>query len=110
MSKLKFVFLFFISLLICCASETGNEAREKEADRSNDSTNKILKELRVAEKAQQLDTLFKNKAKIAGFNGCVLVAQRGQVIYKNSFGFANLKTKDSLKINSAFQLASSTLR
>lgn len=106
MSQFKFVFFFFISLLICCASETSNESREKGFAFSNDSISKILKELRVTEKAQQLDTLFKNKAKLAGFNGCVLVAQKGQIIYNNSFGFSNFKTKDSLKINSAFQLAS----
>lgn len=106
MSQLKFVFLFFISLLLCCASETGDQAREKEFAASNDSVLKVRKEIRASEKAQRLDTLFKNKAKLAGFNGCVLVAQKGQVIYKNSFGFSNLKTKDSLQINSAFQLAS----
>ena len=96
MSQLKFVFPFFICLLICCASETSNEAREKEVARSNDSLTKILKELRAAEKAQQLDTLFKNKARIAGFNGCVLVAQKGQIIYKNSFGFSNCKDRKSV--------------
>ena len=106
MTQFKFVLLFFISLLLCCASETAEDRREKEFVGSNDSINKVLKELRAAEKAQQLDTLFKNKVKLAGFNGCVLVAQKGQVIYKNSFGFSNFKTKDSLKINSAFQLAS----
>lgn len=106
MSQFKFVLIFFISLLICCASETAEDKREKEFAGSNDSISKVLKDLRAIEKAQQLDTLFKNKAKIAGFNGCVLVAQKGQVIYKNSFGYSNFKTKDSLKINSAFQLAS----
>ena len=102
----KIIFLFFVVVFFCCASETAEDKREKEYVGSNDSINKILKDLRVSEKAKQLDTLFKNKAKLAGFNGCVLVAQKGQIIYKNSFGFSNFKTKDSLKINSAFQLAS----
>lgn len=106
MSQFKFVLIFFISLLICCASETAEDKREKEYAGSNDSIKKVLKDIRANEKAQQLDTLFKNKAKLAGFNGCVLVAQKGQIIYKNSFGYSNFKTKDSLKINSAFQLAS----
>ena len=82
MSQLKFVFLFFISLLLCCASETGDQAHEKEFAASNDSILKVRKEIRASEKAQRLDTLFKNKAKLAGFNGCVLVAQKGQVIYE----------------------------
>lgn len=61
-----------------------------------------------SEKGKLLNTLFKNKVKTFGFNGCVLIAQKGQIIYKNVFGFSNLKTKDSLKINSAFQLASTS--
>lgn len=107
MTQFKIVFLFFVSLLICCASETGDASKQKELEeQGNDSIAKVLKKLNASEKAQQLDTLFKNKAKLAGFNGCVLVAQKGQIIYENSFGFSNLKTKDSLRLNSAFQLAS----
>jgi len=103
---IKFSFLFFLVVFFCCASQTDENGHVKQAPLSQDSINKFLKEINASKKAQQLDTLFKNKAKLAGFNGCVLVAQKGQIIYKNSFGFSNFKTKDSLKINSAFQLAS----
>jgi CubicO group peptidase (beta-lactamase class C family) len=40
------------------------------------------------------------------FNGCVLVAHEGEPFYEYAFGYANFKTKDSLNINDAFQLAS----
>lgn len=59
-------------------------------------------------KIQVLDAVIKNRVRTLGFNGCVLVAQQGHVIYRNAFGFSNLKTRDSLKINSAFQLASTS--
>lgn len=67
---------------------------------------KIRKEIHANEKALALDTLFRKKAKNQGFNGAVLVAQKGIILYQNVFGFANLQSKDSLSLNSAFQLAS----
>jgi CubicO group peptidase (beta-lactamase class C family) len=108
MSQFKYVFLLFFVLFICCASETSEENIEKAVPISQDSVNKILVEINASEKAKCLDTLFKNKVKLAGFNGCVLVAQRGQIIYEKAFGLSNFKTKDSLKLNSSFQLASAS--
>lgn len=109
MSQFKVVFfLFFYVLFICCASETSEDTRRKVLTFSKDSVNKILIEINATEKAKKLDSLFKKKATLDGFNGCVLVAQRGQIIYKNAFGLSNFKTKDSLTINSSFQLASAS--
>jgi CubicO group peptidase (beta-lactamase class C family) len=64
--------------------------------------------IHAKEKAYRIDTLFKNKVRNTGFNGCVLVAQHGQIIYRSAFGYSDFKTKDSLKLNSAFQLASAS--
>lgn len=108
MNQLKFIFLFFIALFICCASETSEDAKQQRSTPGQDSIDKVANALKFSEKAMQLDTLFKNKVKLAGFNGCVLVAQHGQIIYENAFGYSNCKTKDSLKLNSAFQLASAS--
>lgn len=59
-------------------------------------------------KIKQLDAVLKSRVNADGFNGCVLIAQHGQVMYKNVFGFSNFKMHDSLKINSVFQLASTS--
>jgi len=67
---------------------------------------RIRREIHADEKTFALDTLFKKKAKSQGFNGAVLVAQKGVILYQNVFGFADFKNKDSLTLNSAFQLAS----
>ena len=75
---------------------------------NQDSINKIREEIKANEKEQKLSVLFKNKVKKAGFNASVLIAQRGQIIYKNAFGYANYKTKEPLKVNSAFQLSSTS--
>lgn len=56
----------------------------------------------------KIDSFFSRRYKLGLFNGAVLFADNGNVIYKNTFGFANYKTKDTLTTNSAFQLASAT--
>lgn len=103
---------FFVGILACLpVSSCRNLQANKEpfvALVNQDSINSILHEIHAFEKANQLDLVFKEKVKKAGFNGCVLIAQRGQVIYKNAFGFSNLEKKDSLAINSSFQLASTS--
>jgi CubicO group peptidase (beta-lactamase class C family) len=56
--------------------------------------------------AAKIDSFFKNRSKRGLFNGVVLFAEKGSVVYKNAFGFSNFKKKDSLTLQSAFQLAS----
>lgn len=66
---------------------------------------KIAKEINADSKALSLDTFFQKRVN-AGYNGAILVEQRGVLLYRNVSGFSNLKTKDSLDFSSTFQLAS----
>lgn len=107
--KVPYHFYIVLSLfLLSCGENQPVSKNEKTTTINQDSINKILKKIHASEKSKQLNDLFENKVKTIGFNGCILIAQKGQIIYKNVFGFSNLKTKDSLKINSAFQLASTS--
>lgn len=56
--------------------------------------------------AQKLDSLFKRMYLDKEFNGNVLIAEKGEIVYKNSFGLANEITKEKLSENSVFELAS----
>ena len=56
--------------------------------------------------ATKFDSLFRNLSTKNGFNGNVLIGMAGNVVYKNSFGFSNLKTKEPLNVKSVFQIAS----
>lgn len=105
--KYILAFISFILLFACGSSQT-NTVVVPEPPLSPDSINAIKLKIHAKEKAYQIDTLFRNKVKNAGFNGCVLVAQHGVVIYEKALGYSNLKTKDSLTLNSAFQLASAS--
>jgi len=59
----------------------------------------------MAAKIAKIEDIFRRKRK-AGFNGNVLVVQKGKILYQNSFGFAHMRAKDTLTADSRFQLAS----
>lgn len=61
----------------------------------------------VDEKYHQLDTFFINAHK-RGFNGNVLIAHYGKIIYQGAFGYARYEDKEPLTLSSAFQLASTS--
>jgi len=58
------------------------------------------------EQFNQVHTFFTNLSKYQGFNGVVLIGQHQQVFYADSFGYANFASRDSLTLNSSFQVAS----
>ena len=57
---------------------------------------------------KRIDDFMKHLHQVANFNGDVLVAKNGKIIYENAFGWANYPHQDSLKVDSKFQLASVT--
>jgi CubicO group peptidase (beta-lactamase class C family) len=71
-----------------------------------DQEARMRKKIHAHEKEMAIDSLFQKKAKNQGFNGAVLIAQKGIILYQKVFGYSDVKTKDSLSLNSAFQLAS----
>jgi CubicO group peptidase (beta-lactamase class C family) len=58
--------------------------------------------------ATRFDSLFSDLARTRGFNGTVLVGLYGNAVYKQAFGYSDLRTKDPLNIRSVFQIASVT--
>jgi CubicO group peptidase (beta-lactamase class C family) len=57
---------------------------------------------------KKIDEFMQHLHKVSGFNGNILVAKKGKIIYENALGWANHLTRDSLKIGSQFELASVT--
>lgn len=58
------------------------------------------------DRVQKIDSLLNSLYADQKINGNVLVAEKGQVIYKHSFGNANEETKQKLDENTVFELAS----
>lgn len=61
----------------------------------------------IAKKAEELDGKFKYLQRKTGFNGTVLYAEKGRIVFEKAYGYRDVRhRKDSMKINDAFQLAS----
>ena len=119
MNKNNFLNLIFIFVLLFIISpgckKKVNETKpsnKKSLEKCINSTlpspheqKKIAKEINADSKKHSIDTFFQRNVN-AGFNGAVLVEQRGVLLYKNAKGLSNLRTKDTLNLSSTFQLAS----
>lgn len=60
----------------------------------------------LAEETDIAAEYFNNLVKRSRFNGSMLVAKHGQIVFAGTHGVKNFRTKDSLTVNTAFQLAS----
>lgn len=65
-------------------------------------------ELAAQDKASKIDELVTKTFENRQFNGSVLVAEHGKVIYKKGFGYANLEWKIPNKPDSKFRVGSIT--
>jgi CubicO group peptidase (beta-lactamase class C family) len=78
------------------------------------NSNKDLPDLRNSrnsfvpdtKKISFIDSLLTASYKKGLFNGTILVAEKGRILYSGAFGYSNLKTKDTLSTHTPFQLAS----
>lgn len=95
--------IFFVAYLFLAVS-TGAEEPCADASALMSRTHGGNQELM----AGRFDSLFTVLASHHGFNGNVLVSYNGRVLYKNAFGFSDIKRKTPLNIESVFQLASVT--
>lgn len=70
------------------------------------SAKKEIDKIFYREKAQKIDSIMQIRAKKNYFNGNVLVAYKGNCIYNESFGYADMLRRSKLKKDDIFQLAS----
>jgi CubicO group peptidase (beta-lactamase class C family) len=99
------------ALLLLIACGNNNKANPKTAIVNNYSKpfnpSELLKyDPKSGDK--RIDEFFHKLHQKSGFNGNILVAKNGKIIYENALGWADHLRRDSLKINSQFQLASVT--
>lgn len=66
----------------------------------------FLSEADIKKYHDRVENYYENKLLRSGFNGAILVAKKGNVIFEDYHGFFDLKKKDSLNKHSAFHLAS----
>ncbi len=92
-------------ILNTSANQLTDCAREQVLSPSEEAS--IRQAIHAPDKTRQLDAIIRQKVQ-QGFNGNVLIAQRGVILYKGSFGLAHFEKsgRDSLTEQSRFQLAS----
>lgn len=96
----------YIILIQGCSSEPDKKPKERtQPDEKLDSI-ALLYDPKKADK--RIDDFIMKIHKRSGFNGNVLVAKNGKIIYEKAIGWADYLHRDSLKINSVFELASIT--
>ncbi len=66
----------------------------------------VKKDPKILHKAMKLDSLYSDLFTKEAFNGNVLVAEKGTIIFEKSYGLADEKTKRKLNSKSVFELAS----
>ncbi|MBR5603065.1 MAG: beta-lactamase family protein [Bacteroidales bacterium] len=106
-----FIIVFFITTLYSC-SKKDEAIIEPEIVKALpvinvDSIFISLGEDIIKKKAESIDKAFSNLRRKVGFNGTVLYAEQGRIVYNKAWGFRDIRNRrDSLQIGDKFQLSS----
>lgn len=106
MFKKVLFLLVTLAVFSSCSRSESEEATEKESKYQMPVGNIGVSNSKVELWRSELDQHFQRLHTYAKFNGNVLIARKGNVIYSGSFGVKNIEAKDSLDLNSVFQIAS----
>lgn len=101
--KLLSYFCCILIFLLSCNSREKKEIELKKKQADLDSI-ALLYDSQQADR--QIDLFMRNLHQKSAFNGNVLIAKKGKILYQNAFGWANYLMRDSLHLHSRFELAS----
>ena len=104
---------FLSSILLSCSSKQNDKTaiNSVQAARVKPSVPfdpKALLAYDPKDADKHIDAVMQELHRTRGFNGNVLVAKHGKIVYEKAIGWADYLHRDSLKINSQFELASVT--
>jgi CubicO group peptidase (beta-lactamase class C family) len=103
--------LTIISLSACTSKEEKTKkavADKKVRNKKDDKADSLLVAYDPKKGDEWIADFVQNLHKKYGFNGNMLVARKGKILYEKAIGWADYLHRDSLKINSEFELASVT--
>lgn len=110
MKFLRFIFIPISFSLVFAACSQGDATKLK--IKKTDSTGYVapapgyISPLDFEKYRNAVSDFYNNDLVAKGFNGGIIVAKKGRIIFEAYHGFFNLKKKDSLTPHSAFHLAS----
>ena len=91
-----------------CSSSSKDHTDPKIRTENDDKADSLLVAYNPDKQDKFIANFVQNLHKKYGFNGNVLVARDGKILYQKAVGWADYLHRDSLKINSEFELASIT--
>jgi len=98
--------IFIISIIVYSCSSAPAEKRQQERTTLDDESDSISLVYDPKTADPRYEDFVMRLHKRSSFNGNVLVAKKGKIIYERAIGWADYLHRDSLKINSVFELAS----
>lgn len=106
------IFTLFIVLISACSSPE-EKAKQKAASKKirvkeDDKADSLMLLYDESKGDKWIADFVYNLHKRHGFNGNMLVAKKGKILYQKAIGWADYLHRDSLKINYEFELASVT--
>lgn len=109
-TSLKTFFLFVLTtvLLVACNNSSKKEEVAEDSLQYYPPTPKELSKEEFRNYFRQLSQFFDSTLLDNGFNGGILIAKNGSVIYEKYAGYANLRTKDSITANTSMHIASTS--
>ncbi|MGY3054292.1 CubicO group peptidase (beta-lactamase class C family) [Pedobacter sp. UYEF25] len=114
---MNFRYLFAVlalstTIFASCSGKKADETKVAENNKirtvEDDKADSILISYNPAKADRWIADFVSTLHKKYGFNGNVLVAKKGKILYQTAIGWADYLHRDSLKINSEFELASIT--
>ena len=102
--KLKTHHLVFLYIFCTLTTACSNEKKAE--------TKKPLDVIKIANYPpdsalfKKIDKYFRKKYKQRSFSGNIIVSKKGEILYRESMGYRNVRAKEKLDINSTFELAS----
>lgn len=103
---LLIIFFVFNSFSVSTSIHDTSDVVDTETSLNRDMPLVYYPEESTVKVNHKLDSLFARFNKRYDFHGSVIVAQKGKVIFKNHYGYADFKAKSAIDDSSMFQLAS----
>lgn len=101
-----FISLFSFSISSCNFGTGKNKKPNKDSLAYKVPDPGFLSEADLKRYHAGVKNYYENRLLKSGFNGAILVAKKGNIVFEDYHGFFDLKKKDSLNKHSAFHLAS----
>ena len=100
--------LLILALLFSCSSEKEKQNEFSDIDETQAATAIPLNKEEVNKYENIIDTFLQHHLLRGGFNGSILVAKNGQILYESYNGYRDMKLKDTLTASTPLQIASTS--